>query len=188
MTALIAQTGLLWRSSVTGSEAEVIVDGATCNAIEAWEAVDKLLSPVGKINAFLILEDGSRVILPFVGLTYRTPDRTGVIALFEPGQYLKSDGSDHFPYPNNAAIFNADGTLRFQLHNPQGAGSYIGSLHTRTILRPTNQYGATAGPDYAEPIKQFGVLIGGIGHPPEWFYAFDGIDPELKSTGQWVRF
>lgn len=176
MTALIAQTGILWRS-VTGDEAEVIVDGRSCSAIEAWNEMNRLLPPLGEKEAFLLLENGARVSLPFIGLTYRIPNRTGVLAIFNEGEYIHPDGSDVFPVPNNAAIYNADGSLRFQLKLPEGhyPAGRIGGIHSGSM--PERFKG------------MMGVVVAtSLQANPEWVYAIDPNQPELIATHQWVRW
>ena len=172
MTSLIAQTGKRWQS-VTGEVAEEIVDGGSLNAIDASAAVWKLLAPIGQVESFLIMDDDSRVVLPFNGLAYRLPDRTGVVAIFEPGQYLKPDGTDYFPYPNNAAVFNADGSLRFQLE--QEGWYRIGAFHSGSMPDKFN--------------GKMGLLIAAYPQdPPELVFAIDPASPKLISTLQQIRY
>jgi len=172
MSALIAQTGTLWQGA-NGKSATWITDGSPVNAIEASADLKKLQPPKREIESFLILEDGTRVALPFCGLTYRLPDRTGVVAIFEPGQYLKPDGTDYFPYPNNAAIFNADGSLRFQL--VQEDWYRIGAIHSGSM--PAKFDG------------KMGLLIAATPQDyPELVYAVDPESPKLISTLQQIRY
>jgi hypothetical protein len=178
---LIAQTGVLYQGA--GNErAEWIIDGSPVNAIEAARDVDQLTPPIRKIESFLILTNGTRVTLPFNGLAYRIPDHTGAISIFEPGQYLDAAGEDMFPRPNNAAIFNADGSLRCQLHfagePARNKDLIIERLFTRRITHKTLPIGRT-GNLIDPPIVQFGVLVGTKEDPPESFYILDTETGEL---------
>lgn len=181
MSQLIAQTGILWQGA-DGKRADWIVDGSPVNAIESSRDLKELLPPKGEVQSFLILVDGTRVVLPFNGLCYRIPDHTGVIALFEPGQYLKADGTDYFPYPNNAAIFNADGSLRCQIHFSgdllRNKDLMIERLFTRHITHESLPYGRVGDP-IDPPIVQFGVLVGTKEAPPENFYIVNVETGEL---------
>ena len=114
--------------------------------------------------------------MPFTDFAWILPDRTGVVVIFKQGSYVHPDGSDVFALPNNAAIFNADGTLRFQLKVPQDAVTHrIAAMHSGAMLG-----------NYKD---MMGVII--ASHPeaePEWVYAIDLNSPELIRTGQWVRY
>jgi hypothetical protein len=181
MSALVAQTGTTWQGA-DHNTADVLADGKKTDAIQAWADADKLMPPLKRLESFLILEDGTRVVLPFNGLCYRIPDHTGVIALFEPGQYLRADGTDYFPYPNNAAIFNADASLRCQVHfagDPLGNKDFmIERLFTRRITHKSLSYGRVGDP-IDPPIVQFGVLVGTKEAPPENFYIVNTETGEL---------
>ena len=183
MSSLIKQVGILYQGA-KGKRAEWIVDGSPVDAMEASREVDALVPPLGKIESFLILTDGTRVTLPFCGIAYRIPDHTGVVAIFEPGQYLNTQGEDMFPRPHNAAIFNADGSLRCQVHFVGGSernkNLIIERYFTRHINRkpPKHSYGPPG--DLLEvPIVQFGFLIGTKDAPPESFYVLNCETGEL---------
>ena len=172
MTSLVKQVIGVWQGA-DGSIAEMIYDGSPLDAMTLFEKVESLPDPARKISAYLLLENEERSVLPFIGVAYMLPDRTGVVAIFEPGQYVKEDGTDHFPQPNNAAIFNADGSLRFQL-KLDWKGGRIEAFHGGAMPRSYKDH--------------LGVVI--ATHPdapPEWVYAIDPNKPELISTGQWVR-
>lgn len=130
-----------------GKKAEWIVDGSLVDATEAFLDRRNLEYPKGEVESFLILTEGARVTLPFCGIAYRIPDHTGVVAIFEPGQYLNAQGEDMFPRPHNAAIFNADGSLRCQVHFVGGAqrnkSLIIERYFTRhiTLKSPIHSYG-----------------------------------------------
>lgn len=150
------------------------MDGSVVDADEAFLDRRNLAPPKGEVESFLILTDGTRVTLPFCCIAYRIPDKTGVVAIFEPGQCLNAQGEDMFPRPHNAAIFNADGSLRFQL-KANGLVHRIAAFHGGAM------------PDrYA---NHMGVLIAAHDEAqPEWVYAVDLTQPELIPTGQWVRY
>jgi hypothetical protein len=183
MSTEIAQTGLLVQG-FDGQRASWIIDGSPVNAIEASMDLKKLQEPTGEVESFLILIDGTRVVLPFNGISHRIPDHSGVIAIFTPGQYLNAAGEDMFPCPHNAAIFNADGSLRCQVHFAGGQernkGLIIERLFTRRITRERakNFYGPPGDP-IDPPIVQFGVLVGTKEHPPESFYIVNTETGEL---------
>lgn len=183
MTVSISQTGTVWQGA-DGGTAEVLADGKTTDAIEAWADADKLAPPLRELESFIILADGTRVTLPFCGITYLTPDRTGVVAIFSPGQYLNSVGEDMFPPPHNAAIFNADGSLRCQVHFAGGAErnrSLIIERHfSRHITRqPAKHTYGPPGELLATPIVQFGFLVGTKDSPPESFFVLNCETGEL---------
>lgn len=175
MKNLLSQVINVWRGA-DGSTAENILDGGVLDAIASFEAVDCLPNPARPIATYLLLSDGTRSDLPFVGRAYMLLDRTGVVAIFEPGQYTKPDGIDHFPEPNNAAVFNVDGSLRFQLTVPKGALVHrIAAFHGGAMPAKWANY--------------MGVLVATHADaPPEWVYAIDPSNPELIATGQWVRY
>lgn len=174
MTQLISQIVNVWRGS-DGSIAEVVWDGSSLDAIEKWKCVDSLPDPVDQIATYFLLDDGTISNLPFLrSRGQRLPDRTGAVIIFDSGKYTKPDSTDHFPAPNNAAIFNADGSLRFQL-KVSGLANRIAAFHSGSMP-----------PRFA---SQMGLLIATHADaPPEWVYAVDPNSPELSSTGQWVRY
>lgn len=183
MSSLIKQVGVLYQGAKS-KRAEWIVDGSPVDAIEASKCVDALEPPLGKIESFVILTDGKRVSLPFCGIAYRIPDHTGVVAIFEPGQYLNPQGEDMFARPHNAAIFNADGSLRCQVHFVGGVernkSRIIERYFTRHITRKTSKhpYGPP-GELLDTPIVQFGFLVGTKDAPPESFYVLNCETGEL---------
>ncbi|MBK5374450.1 hypothetical protein JFT81_07375 [Pseudomonas sp. TH43] len=124
---------------------------------------------------YLVLDNGVEVDVSIQEVLNILPDRTGVFVVFEkePYNFSGSENSWFFGYPSNAAIFNADGTLRFQMHNPYGENSYIGAIHSGAM------------PDHPDTL---GVLIGTVGHEPEWLYLVDPNAPKLIPTGKWIRY
>jgi hypothetical protein len=83
-----------------------------------------------------------------------------------------------FSRPHNAAIFNADGSFRCQVHFAGGAARnkelIIERYFTPYITRkpPKNTYGPP-GDLLDTPIVQFGFLVGTKDAPPESFYILN---------------
>ena len=128
-----------------------------------------------RLKRFLVLDNDTRIFIPVKEIPHILPDRTGVLVIFEekPSKLNCSEEACFFECPNNAAIYNADGSLRFQLQSPYGIGSYIGAVH-HTVLQ-----------DYPDSL---GVLVGSIGHQPEWLCSIDSNSPKLIPTGKWIRY
>ena len=130
---------------------------------------------VVSVQQVLVLNNGVEISIPIHGALNLLPDRTGVLVIFdkEPSKFSCPEAPWFFGFPNNAAIYNADGSLRFQLHNPEGEGSYIGAIHSGAM------------PNHPDAL---GVLVGTVGHDPEWLYLVDFNSPKLICTGKWVRY
>lgn len=195
-SALITKTGLRKRGA-NGVDAIVFVDGDARSGDERWADVKALPHPKIELGSEIWLESGEKTRLPFNALPWILPDRTGVLVLFDPGEYVKPDGTDVFPKPNNAAIYNADGGLRFQLRLPEGhyRAGRIGGIHSggvptddaiRTFVKRLGIHSESI-PDSFEGM--LGVVVAaGPDAPPEWVYLVDPNSPELIPTGQWVRW
>ncbi|MBK5374452.1 hypothetical protein JFT81_07385 [Pseudomonas sp. TH43] len=127
------------------------------------------------VRQALVLDSGVEVEMPINESIIILPDRSGVLVVFgqEPYKLSSRETPWFFGYPNNAAIYNADGTLRFQVHNPYGENSYIGDIHSGAMPEHPNA---------------LGVLIGTVGHEPEWLYLVDPDAPKLVPTGKWIRY
>lgn len=181
MTAKVQQTVLLWHAA-DGERFQYIVDRGGLSDEGNSERLRALKRPLAQVSSQLILEDGSVISLPFTDFAWIVPDRTGVLVIFQPGSYTLPDGRDAFSCPNNAAIFNADGSLRCQVHfagAPERSSSYIiGRPFTRTITHKTMSIGRPGEP-IDPPIVQFGVLVGTKEHPPESFYVLNTETGEL---------
>ncbi|HSX93411.1 MAG TPA: hypothetical protein VLG41_10850 [Hydrogenophaga sp.] len=182
MTGQKISKTLLVKQGAGGERAQVVVDGSNEDGELRWAAVKALKPPKKEIEAALILDDGTYVSFPFCELAWILPDRTGVLVIFKPGSYTHPDGSDIFPCPNNAAIYNADGSIRCQVHFAQGSersASYVIDLpFTRTITHKTMPIGRP-GEAIDPPIVQFGVLVGTKEHPPESFFVLNTETGEL---------
>jgi len=171
---LVSKTGLVFRGA-DGGEVIVFTDGDVQDADARWVDVHALPKPVIVLGSELWLDGDERIRLPFEAQASILPDRTGVLVLFKPGEYTHPDGTDVSPQPNNAAIYNADGSLRFQLKFPDGDHSgRIGGVHSGSM------------PDRFEGMM--GVVAGSAKGDPEWVYAVNPNNPELIPTGQWVRW
>ncbi|WP_166217426.1 hypothetical protein [Pseudomonas atagonensis] len=133
------------------------------------------VSKVVELRTYIVSDKGSEVLFSAAGIPCILPDRTGVLVVFDekPSSLDSPDAPWFFAYPHNAAIFNVDGTLRFQLYNPNGKGSYIGAIHSGAM------------PEHPDTL---GVLIGTVGHEPEWLYLVDSETPKLIPTGKWIRY
>lgn len=177
MTALISKV-------VTALEMD---DGVVFERFVSWDGARTSFDDVRKyilysekhsvINRrqFLVLEGGVEVDIPMLEALNILPDRTGFLVVFEkePLRFSIPEVPWFFSYPDNAAVYNFNGSLRFQLHNTYGQGGYIGALHSGSM------------PDHPDKL---GVLIGTVGHEPEWLYLVDPNSPQLISTGKWIRY
>lgn len=170
--------------SVEGQRVDWIIDGGDQPADVYWSVMDDLKQPIRVVETRLLLDTGETVSLPFKEFAYLLPDRSGVLVIFKPGGHTRPDGSDIFACPNNAAIFNADGSLRCQVHfagAPALVASYVIELpFTRRIthkIMPIGRPGEPINP----PIVQFGVLVGTKKHPPESFYVLNTETGELTN-------
>ena len=172
---MVSKTGTVKRGA-NGLEAIAFVDGDDRDADVRWAEVDALPSPVLALGSEIWLENNERVRLPFSALPWILPARTGVLVLFEEGDYVDADGRDVFAKPNNAAIYNADGSLRFQLKLPDGHGAdRVGGVHSGSL------------PERFKGMMAVVVATSAKG-PPEWVYAVAPDQPELIATNQWVRW
>jgi hypothetical protein len=180
-TALVSKT-LLVKEGADGKRSHVVTDGSDEPGELRWAAVHRLVQPKKEIETALMLDDGTYIPLSFTELAHILPDRTGVLVIFTPGRYTRPDGSDVFPSPNNAAIYNADGSLRCQVRfagAPEtSADCIIERPFTRTITHKELPIGRRGEP-IDPPIVQFGVLVGTKKHPPESFYVLNTESGEL---------
>jgi hypothetical protein len=116
MSGLIIQTGSVFESA-DGKQAEVIYEGSDEDGLDKWKRIESLKKPRKLLETFMILNDGYRVRIPVKQVPHILPDKTGVLVIFEESE-SESSYFISFDYPDNAAIFNADGSLRFRLKNP----------------------------------------------------------------------
>ncbi|MDM7943957.1 MAG: hypothetical protein QUV35_15140 [Hydrogenophaga sp.] len=183
MTTKIRQTFLLWHAA-DGEQLQYIVDRGGRSDEGNCEKLHSLKKPATPVSTQLLLEDDRLITLPFNDFAWILPNRTGVLVIFKPGSYTHPDGNDIFPCPNNAAIYNADGSLRCQVRfasGPERSAPYvIDRTFTRTITHQTLPIGRRGDP-IDPPIVQFGVLVGTREHPPESFYVLNTETGELTN-------
>jgi len=181
MTARVRKTVLLWRAA-DSEQFQYIIDRGGLSDEGNSEGLRALKRPITQVCSQLLLDDGREISLPFTDFAWIVPDRTGALVIFKPGSYTHPDGSDVFACPNNAAIFNADGSLRCQVHfagvPERSEGYVIGRPFTRTITHKTLPIGRRGEP-IDPPIVQFGVLVGTREHPPENFFVLNAETGEL---------
>ena len=166
---LISKVFGVWRGA-DGTLGEVVYDSYN-GAGKEWDAVDALVRPVKEIQIACELDDGKRIVFPFMDIAAILPDRTGVLVVFS-GQ---DKSGAYFPEPDNAAIFNADGTLRFRLENPWRVqqGVFRGVQH---IYK-------------ADGRRELGVRVcPGPGLPCDNVIVVDGRTPDLRQERCiWMR-
>lgn len=133
-----------WYGS-NGQTAEVIYESAQPFGPESWEAVDLLLEPRKHYRTDIELVGGCRVELPVNEIATILSDKSGVLVLFTPSRQSDA-GLIHFDPPNNAAIFNADGSLRFQLKNPFGEHGSFRAVLRNHLLDGSYELGVRACP------------------------------------------
>lgn len=179
----VSKVGLVKRGS-DGKEATVFTDGDSRDGADRWAEVLALPEPRAEVGVLLQLEDLQQVRLPFSELAWILPDKTGVLVIFRSRSYTRPDGQDVFPAPNNAAIYNADGSLRCQVKfagQPAWSCDYIIERpFTRTIECRTLPIGRPGEP-IDPPIVQFGVLVGTKDRPPESFFVLNTETGELTN-------
>lgn len=171
MSSLVVQVFGVWRGA-DGRTAEVIYEGSRLSGPERWAEVRRLLAPKIEINTEMELDTGERIVLPTTEIAHLLPDRTGVLVLFRSNQEA-SNGSC-FLEPDNAAIFNSDGSLRFQLKNPNGEESSFRAVVAMTLPDGSRGLGVRACP---------------LSYPAcESVYVVDGSTDDLsKQIPKWVR-
>ncbi len=111
------------RSEVTHADGTVFEEfydwqgGRTDFEVEMEHLRYVKVSPVVKVVRFIVSEGGAEVQFSVAGTPYILPDRTGILVVFdkEPSKFSCSEAPWFYSFPNNAAIYNADGSLRFQL-------------------------------------------------------------------------
>jgi hypothetical protein len=140
---------------------EIIFDSVNDrDTIAEWKKTEALQEPLSKLANVLVLNDGNRVSLDTCASPRILPDRSGVLVVSD-AMHTKY-GLRHFEAPNNAAIYNADGTFRFQLISPeQGPGWHIEST------------------SWNQMNGQYGVVLSNGKDPDLHFCAFDGT-PHLS--------
>lgn len=124
-------------------------------------------------------DDGSEYILPVTENIYILSDCKSFLIIYDKTTSKLSEKKENpwfFLTPNNAAIYNSDGSLKHQLIIPEDLiklnnygqdGWYIHSTYTADFLR----------------LKGFGVMVTNDHHWPELFFCLYDGSPNLKWTG-----
>lgn len=173
MSLAILKTVGLWRGS-DGKEAEVDIDlGGADWYRPDWTNVDLLLEPRTRYQTAIVLENGERVLLPTNETPRILPNRTGVLVIFE-AKKAAPEKCLSLSEPDNAAIFSADGSLRFRLKNPAGKDGSFRAVVSLSLADGTPGLGVRACP------KDWPVC--------ENVYVVDGTTDDLsKQIPRWVR-
>jgi hypothetical protein len=169
---LVAKTGLIRRAANDVTTIQ-FTDGQGVDVYEEILKLNDLPIPMKTLASQMWLDNGETVQLPYLEFADIIPDRTGVFMYFRDN----SEGLKEFPKPNNAAIYNADGSLRFQLKIPKNwTVDRICGLHANSI---------NSG-EYAGMMK---VLIATSSlHQPDCAWVIDPNQPELIPINQYVRY
>ncbi|MGO4391882.1 hypothetical protein AB4Z46_11060 [Variovorax sp. M-6] len=171
MSALVSKVIGRWLGA-NGCLAEVVYEGSNVSGPERWAAVDSLPAPVVRLETQVELSDGSRRGLGVGGIAHLLPDHTGVLVVFVSAK--PPAGLIFFDAPNNAAIFNADGSLRFQLKNPWGEHGSFRAVVSNPLPNGSFELGVRACP------RSYPVC--------EDVYIVDGSTDDLsKQIPRWVR-
>ncbi|MBU5615830.1 hypothetical protein KPY62_01675 [Psychrobacter sp. TAE2020] len=128
---------------------------------------------------FIKLADGQEISIPISNIIELLPDRTGFIVIYKEQPSKFSQATSYpwfFKYPNNAAVYNADGSLRFQIKLTDNLKSslYIESFAQESIEHPDKN----------------SVTINSTSNPIYSFYtlfAVDPTNPQLIETSQKIR-
>jgi hypothetical protein len=156
-----------------GATVEVAVDGAVSGGlIERGGIIEELVEPRRVVGITLLLETGEKISIDIPAIPNLLPDRTGVICIFSPGDYVWPGGGDVFEKPQNAIVVNSDGSIRFQINASQ-----------------VDHISLVYGPLHGKFEGMVGLLVSP--HPdaaPEMIYALDPSSPDLISTGLTVRY
>ena len=128
---------------------------------------------------YIKLKNGQEIFIPVSNIIELLPDRTGFIVIYKEQPNKFSEATSYpwfFKYPNNAAIYNADGSLRFQIELTDNLESslYIESFAQESIKHPDKN----------------SVTINSTTNPIYPFYTLFAVDPkspQLIETGQQIR-
>ena len=174
MNKRILKTIGLWRGA-DGKEAEVDIDlGGADWYRPNWNYVDLLLEPRERYQTAIVLEGGERILLPIRETLRILPDRSGVFVVFEEEKTPRPSEYIWFSSPNNAAVFDVDGSLRFQLKNPVGSDGSFRAVVSLSMADGTRGLGVRVCP------KDWPVC--------EDVYVVDGSTDDLSSQiPRWVR-
>jgi hypothetical protein len=172
MTAKINQVLITWEVS-DGRHFELVYEGENENIFQDRKILDPFPRPLIKVRTTLKLDYGSRVILEVNDFPYLLPDRSGVFTVFS-AEIPARGNFAYFPPPHNAAIFNADGSLRFQLKNPVGEDGIFRAVVSLSLPDGSRGLGVRACP------KAWPTC--------EDVYIIDGDTDDLsKKIPRWMR-
>ena len=128
---------------------------------------------------YVKLENGLEKFIPISNIVEILPDRTGFVVIYDNKPNKFSEATSYpwfFEYPNNAAVYNADGSLRFQIKITNNPDS---DLYIMGFAQPSIEH-----PD------KLSVIINSTTHPEYGFhqlYAVDPCSPQLIETKQQIR-
>jgi hypothetical protein len=169
---LVSKTAIVIRAS-NNVCATVFINGDGVELSESFSKIKHLPVPMKTIASELWLDSGEVIRLPYNDSSYIIPDRTGVLMIFSDN----SEGLKEFPKPNNAAIYNADGSLRFQLKAPKDWP--IDRIHGVHVSKISS--GKNAG------MMEVLIASSSLG-PPDCAWILNPNQPELIPTYQDVRY
>lgn len=126
----------------------------------------------------IIYQDGSEYILPVTASMQVLSDRSGFIIIYDvkPGKFSQETTYPwFFEPPHNAAVYNADGSLRFQLKSPW----VTNNAYIFMFQQSSGKY-----PNYPSVI----IRDDRMGNASFFeLFAVDPNNPELIPTGQEIR-
>ena len=134
---------------------------------------------LNKISIEIYCENDLSFILPIANIIEILPDRTGFVVIYDKNPDKFSEAISYpwfFEYPNNAAVYNADGSLRFQIKVTDNLDS---DLYIMGFAQPSIEH-----PD------KISVIINSTTHPKYGFhqlYAVDPCSPQLIQTKQQIQ-
>ena len=131
------------------------------------------------IEHCVLLDNNKEINIPVSDIIEALPDRTGFVVIYKEQPRNFSEATSYpwfFKYPNNAAVYNADGSLRFQIKLTDNLESslYIESFAQESIEHPDKN--SVTINSTANPIYSFYTL-----------FAVDPDSPQLIETGQKIR-
>ena len=131
------------------------------------------------IEHYILLDNNKEIHIPVSDIIEVLPDRTGFVVIYKEQPRKFSEAISYpwfFKYPNNAAIYNADGSLRFQIKLTDNLESslYIESFAQESIEHPDKN--SVTINSTTNPIYPFHTL-----------FSVDPKSPQLIETGQQIR-
>lgn len=119
----------VFKSSINAQQGEVLVfSQEKFDSIGAWKKIDSLKKPLINVGTCIVTDTGKKII-DESGTVSVLPNHKNLILIFD-------KNNKKFLCPNNAAIYNSDGTLKHQLllpeegfWTPDAEGWYIHSTY-----------------------------------------------------------